>query len=120
MKNIIDYNLPDNYTQTQLQILQSITKPEIDSLAHKWLGTEQLTITLVGDKDLLYDRLVKLGYRVVEVDASGNVLPPPAPKEEVKQETPPPPPPAPDNQTGKKKKKKNKKPKGSKYDDITK
>jgi len=74
----------------------------------------------VGDKDLLYDRLVKLGYRVVEVDASGNVLPPPAPKEEVKQETAPPPPPAPDNQTGKKKKKKNKKPKGSKYDDITK
>lgn len=120
MKNIIDYNLPDNYTQTQLQILQSITKPEIDSLAHKWLGTEQLTITLVGDKDLLYDRLVKLGYRVVEVDASGNVLPPPTPKEEVKQDTPPPPPPASDNQTGKKKKKKNKKPKGSKYDDITK
>ena len=120
MKNIIDYNLPDNYTQTQNQILQGMTKPEIDSLAHKWLGTEQLTITLVGDKDLLYDRLVKLGYRVVEVDESGNALPPPAPKEEVKKPEPTPTP-APAEDTNKKKKKKNKKkPKGSKYDEITK
>lgn len=118
MKNIIDYNLPDNYTQTQLQILQSMTKPGIDSLAHKWLGTDQMTIAVVGDSALLYDRLVKLGYKVSVVDAMGNVLPPPAPKE-IKKEEPPAPAPA-DDKNGKKKKKKNKKPKGSKYEDITK
>lgn len=118
MKNIIDYNLPDNYTQTQLQILQSMTKPGIDSLAHKWLGTDQMTITIVGDSALLYNRLVKLGYKVSVVDAAGNVLPPP-PVQEVKKEETPPPPPA-DDKSGKKKKKKKNKPKGSKYEEITK
>ncbi len=120
MKNIVDYNLPDNYTQTQNEILQGMTKPGIDSLAHKWLGTEQLTITLVGDRDLLYDRLVKLGYRVVQVDASGNALPPTAPKEEIKKQEPVPPPAITEGQDKKKKKKNKKKPKGSKYDEITK
>ena len=113
MKNIVDYNLPDNYTQTQLQILQSMTKPGIDSLAHKWLGNENMTITVVGDSALLYDRLVKLGYKVSVVDAQGNVLPPAPPKEEIKkpEQTPPPA----DDKKGKKKK-----PKGKKYKDITK
>lgn len=120
MKNIIDYNLPDNYTQTQLQILQAMTKPGIDSLAHKWLGTEQMTITVVGDSALLYDRLVKLGYKVSVVDAAGNVLPPAPPKQEIKKEEPAPTPAPADDKNGKKKKKKNKKPKGSKYEDITK
>lgn len=119
MKNIIDYNLADNYTQTQLQILQSMTKPGVDSLAHKWLGTGQMTITLVGDSAMLYDRLVKLGYKVSVVDANGNVLPPAPPKEEVKKEETPPPPPVEDKK-GKKGKKAKKKPKGSKYEEITK
>jgi zinc protease len=119
MKNIIDYNLPDNYTQEQLQILQSMTKPGIDSLAHKWLGANNMTITVVGDSALLYERLVKLGYTVSVVDAAGNVLPP-APPKEVKPAEPPAPQPPADDKTGKKKKKKNKKPKGSKYEDITK
>lgn len=119
MKNIVDYNLPDNYTQTQLQILQSMTKPGIDSLAHKWLGTEQMTITVVGDSASLYQRLVKLGYKVQVVDAKGNVLPPAPPKEEVKKEETPPPPPA-EEKKGKKNKKSKSKPKGSKYEDITK
>ena len=119
MKNIVDYNLPDNYTQTQLQILQSTTKPQMDSLAHKWLGQESLTITVVGDSATLYTRLANLGYKVVVVDAQGNALPPAAPKEEVKKEETPPPPPAEDKK-GKKSKKKKSKPKGSKYDEITK
>jgi zinc protease len=113
MKNIVDYNLPDNYTQTQLQILQSMTKPGIDSLAHKWLGNESMTITVVGDSALLYERLVKLGYKVSVVDALGNVLPP-APPKEVKAPEPTPQPPV-ENKKGKKKK-----PKGKKYGDITK
>lgn len=120
MKNIVDYNLPDNYTQTQLQILQSMTKPGIDSLAHKWLGTEQMTITVVGDSALLYDRLVKLGYKVNVVDAGGNVLPPKAPVQEIKKEEPVPTPAPADDKKGKKDKKKKKKPKGSKYEEITK
>lgn len=118
MKNIVDYNLPDNYTQTQIQILQNMTQAGIDSLAHKWLGQNQMTITVVGDSALLYTRLTKLGYQVNVVDANGNVMPPAAPKEEVKKETPPTPPPA-DDKKGKKSKKKNK-PKGSKYEEITK
>ncbi len=118
MKNIVDYNLPDNYTQTQLQILQSMTKPGIDSLAHKWLGDENMTITVVGDSALLYNRLVKLGYTVSVVDAQGNVLPP-APVKEIKAPEPTPAPPV-DDKNGKKKKKKVKKPKGSKYEEITK
>ncbi len=120
LKNIVDYNLPDNYAELQNQVLQGLSEPEIDALAKKWLDTGHMTIMVVGDKAKIWDGLKKLGYEVVEVDQFGNpvqpveVKKPEEPKkEEVKQ-------PAPEEKPKKKTKKSKKKPKGAKYDEITK
>jgi zinc protease len=101
MKNIVDYNLPDNYSEEQNKVLQAMTVDQVNALAKKWLGDpDHMVISVVGDKSKIADKLAKLGYEVVEVDAGGNPVPKPIVKP-VEQTPPPPPPPAP---TGKKKK----------------
>ncbi len=119
LKNILDYNLPDNYAELQNNVLQAMTKGDVDALAKKWLDPDHMVISVVGDKAKIGESLSKLGYEVVEVDATGVPIPKAevkkeAPKEEVKQ-TPPP-----EKAKGKKGKKAKKKTKGAKYDNITK
>jgi zinc protease len=114
MKNILDYNLPDDYPVQQNKVLQSMTKADVDALAKKWLDPEHMVISMVGDKAKIGDALKKLGYEVVEVDTNGV----PVVKAEVKPQTEPKP--QPEEKTPKKNKKSRKKPKGAKYEKITK
>lgn len=106
LKNIIDFNLPENYPEMQNKILQGMTKGDVDALAKKWLDPDHMVISVVGDKNKIGAALARLGYEVVEVDASGNPVAKPqevkAP--EVKKEEP-----APQPEPTKKKKKKGKK-----------
>ena len=71
IKRILDYNLEKNYVDKQHQILQSISKEEIDALAKKYLP-ENMAILVVGDKETTYEGLTKLGYEVIELDVQGN------------------------------------------------
>ncbi|MGV3504644.1 MAG: M16 family metallopeptidase [Adhaeribacter sp.] len=97
LNNILRYNLDANYVQKQNEILQQITREEVQALAKKYLPYEKMNILLVGDKAAIKPGLEKLGFEVVELDAQGNVQqqasvapavearPEPAPAEESKK-----------------------------------
>ncbi|MDB5263282.1 MAG: peptidase [Adhaeribacter sp.] len=101
LNNILRYNLNPNYVNQQNEILQNITKAEINALAKKYLPVEKMNIMLVGDKASIQPGLAKLGYEVVELDTDGNLVKPAA-APVVTTETPVP---APAAERGKKKKK---------------
>jgi zinc protease len=69
---IAKYNLPVDFTKKQSEIIKSITKTELNTLAKKLLKPESAYILVVGDKALIKPGLEKLGYEVVELDKKGN------------------------------------------------
>lgn len=71
IRNILDYNLPANYTGIQQKILKSMTKKDIDELAKKYIDASKLNMLLVGDKTKILPGLQKLGYPIVELDVDG-------------------------------------------------
>jgi zinc protease len=71
IRNILDHNLPANYTEIQAKILKSITKEQIDALAKKYIDPSKLNMLLVGDKAKILPGLQKLGYPIVELDVDG-------------------------------------------------
>jgi zinc protease len=74
LNNMLRYNLAPDYVKKQNEILQNITKEEINALAKKYLPYEKMSIMLVGDKAAIRPGLEKLGYEVVELDAEGQVV----------------------------------------------
>jgi zinc protease len=71
IRNILDYNLPANYTEIQAKILKSMTKEQIDVLAKKYIDAGKVNMLLVGDKAKILPGLQKLGYPIVELDMDG-------------------------------------------------
>jgi len=70
--NILNRNLPDDYTRQQEQVLKGITMDELNQLAAKYLSTDRMVILVVGDAATLKPRLEKLGYGKVQMlDAFG-------------------------------------------------
>lgn len=72
IKRIMDYNLDKDYVSKQTAILNSITKDEINALAKKNLPMDKMVIFVLGDKAMNFEKVKKLGYDVVEIDAEGN------------------------------------------------
>ncbi len=71
IRNILDYNLPANYADQQNKILNAITKNDINALAKKWVQPDKLNMLLVGDKARILPGLIRLGYKIVELDVDG-------------------------------------------------
>ncbi|TMI80763.1 MAG: insulinase family protein, partial [Bacteroidetes bacterium] len=71
IRNILEYNLPANYTEMQSKILNGMSKQDIDALAKKYVDAGKLNMLLVGDKAKILPGLQKLGYPIVELDADG-------------------------------------------------
>ena len=113
LKNMVDYNLPNDYAAQQNKILQSMTVADVNALAKKWLDPDHMVISVTGDKSKIGDALSKLGYQVVEVDAMGNPVVTTKPKTDDNKQTPPP-------ASGNKENTSKKKPKGAKYDNMPK
>lgn len=74
LRRLITYDLPSDYTVQQNQILQEMTKEEIDLLAKKYLNPKEFNIVVVGDKAAIKEKLEKLDYPIVEMDKEGNPL----------------------------------------------
>ncbi|QNL21226.1 insulinase family protein [Hyphobacterium sp. CCMP332] len=74
LRRIITYNLEDDFTQKQNEILQNIKKEELDMLAKKYLDPDKMNIIVVGDKSVIKTDLEKLGFPVKELDKDGNEI----------------------------------------------
>jgi len=72
LSNILTYNLPDGFVDTQNTILDNITAGEISGLAAKHLKTDEMTVVVVGDKATILPNLQELGFNIVELDEDGN------------------------------------------------
>jgi zinc protease len=59
----------------QSEVLNALTKADLDILAKKYIVTDNMLILLVGDKKAILPAISKLGYEIVELDMNGNVLP---------------------------------------------
>ncbi|HCY76356.1 MAG TPA: hypothetical protein DHV28_10580 [Ignavibacteriales bacterium] len=68
------FDLPDNYFDTYIQNILSVSKSEVDETAGKFIMTDKLAIVLVGDKNTLLKKLSALPIDMVEVDLFGNVI----------------------------------------------
>lgn len=68
------FNLPDDYFETYIQNVNSVTKSEVDLAAKEFILNDKLTIALVGDKNLLMQKLSALNIDIVEVDLFGAVI----------------------------------------------
>ncbi len=71
IRRILDYNLPANYVEQQNKILQNVTKADLDKVAQQYIQPEKMNILLVGDKAAILEKIKKLGYEVIELDADG-------------------------------------------------
>ena len=74
IKRVLDYNLPRDYVAKQTQILNDMTKTDINQLAKKYLPYEKMAIIVVGDKATNFDKVKALGYEVVELDTNGKKI----------------------------------------------
>lgn len=72
LSNIQTYDLPQDYTEKQNQMLKSISTDDINKLAGANLPKEKaLVIVLVGDKSKLMDKISARGFEIVELDREG-------------------------------------------------
>ena len=69
---IQEFNLSPDYVAKQTQILNTITKKDIDAVSKKYFDVNHMNIVLVGDKKTILPGLQRLGYEIVELDADGN------------------------------------------------
>ncbi len=73
IKRVLDYDLSKDYVAKQTEILNAISKNEVNSLAKKYLPYNNMVIVIVGDKATNLEKVKKLGFDVVEIDSNGKV-----------------------------------------------
>jgi len=74
LSRMATYNLKPSFVDEQSDILQGMSKADIDALASKHLNLDEMIMVVVGDKAKYMDEVKALGYPVVEMDADGNLV----------------------------------------------
>jgi zinc protease len=68
------YNLPEDYFEKYIGNVNSISKSEVEQAAKLFIDNNALSIVLVGDKNLLKDKISNFDIDVVEVNTKGKSL----------------------------------------------
>lgn len=68
---MLRYDLPEDFVKQQSEIINTISKDEIDALASEKLPFERMTLLVVGDMSVVGDSLAALGYPIVTLDSEG-------------------------------------------------
>ena len=71
LRRIVHYDLNKTYVDEQAEIINKISKEEINNLAKKHLQDDNMYILVVGDKSSNLPKLERLGYEIVELDVKG-------------------------------------------------
>ena len=74
LKRIVMYNLDKNFVDKQNDILEKMTRAEINAIAKSKLPTDKMVIVVVGDKKSIQQKLAGLPYEVVELDKEGKPI----------------------------------------------
>jgi len=75
LSRILEFDLDDDFVDTQNEILAAIGQEEISELASTHLVMDDMIIVVVGDKSVILPQLEDLGYEIVELDAGGDEVP---------------------------------------------
>ena len=70
-------NLPDNYYETFLQKIETVTVDDIQTVAKKYLHPDQARIIVAGNANTTVPGLQKAGYNIKYFDKYGNPTQPP-------------------------------------------
>jgi len=73
LSNIVEYNLPADFQEQRMNVLNTITKEEINTLAKEQLHPDNMIIMVVGNAYTLKDRLGNIGYGKVTELEMGNI-----------------------------------------------
>jgi len=71
---MMTYDLDPGFVDEQSDILQGITKVQVDALAKTHVNPDEMIIVVVGDKEVNMESLKALGMPVVELNEDGNPL----------------------------------------------
>jgi zinc protease len=71
LKQLMDYNLPSDYTSKQNALLDKMTIEQMIGNTKKSFDLNNMIILVVGDKESNWDKIKKLGYDVVELTIDG-------------------------------------------------
>jgi zinc protease len=67
------YNLQPTYVAQQNKVLATITKPQIDALAKKYIVADKMMVVIAGDLEKIKPGIEKLGFKVIELDSDGEI-----------------------------------------------
>lgn len=72
LSSLVLYGLPDNYFDTYIQNIESVTVADVKRVAEKYLQPESMLIAIVGDVAVIKSGLEKLGHGpIVVCDTEG-------------------------------------------------
>lgn len=68
------FNLPDDYLDNYISNVNSVSKSEVEKAANDFIENNNLSIVLVGDKNIIQEKIKDIKIDFSEVDLKGNLL----------------------------------------------